>query len=180
MTQPLHIGLLGAMPEEIGSISATSRIELQRPRRPENPQGIMGRHGAPQPGLERLGQGERCPAATRLLAGDPASICCIHRRCRAADPYVNGMWCWPMPWCNTTWMPTLFPRFTLPALKQDRLQPQPAVQLGQDRSAGSPQRRRSGWVRTTAQRAGRHGRSLHRRSGGAASTAGCPPRAAGR
>ena len=126
MTQPLHLACWAPC-RKIGSdLSHPKDPELQRPRRLRIHRGC-GATGAPQPGLERLGEGERCAAAACSPA-IPASICCCSPALPALRirPCANGMLCWPMPWCTRHGCPALFPRFTLPALKQDRLQPQPA------------------------------------------------------
>ena len=108
MTQPLHIGLLGAMPEEIGSdlshltdLSCSDHGDLKIHR------GFWSDKVDLSLAWSGWGKVSAARAATRLLASDPSiDLLVFTGVAGAADPAcVNGMWCWLMPWCSTTWMP---------------------------------------------------------------------------
>ena len=100
MTRPLHIGLLGAMPEEIGS-------DLSHLKQPSSSthgdltlhQGVWG--DGVRLTLAWSGWGKVCAAraATRLLAAAPIWICCSSPGWLALPmvPCSSGMWCWRMP-----------------------------------------------------------------------------------
>ena len=129
MTQPLHIGLLG-MPEEIGSdlshlkdLSCSDHGDLSIHRGTWNDQVHVS--------LAWSGWGKvsAARAATRLLASDPSiGLLLFTGVAGAADPALRQ---WDVLLADAVVQHDmdarpLFPRFTLPALNQDRLQPQPA------------------------------------------------------
>ena len=130
MTQPLHIGLLGAMPEEIGSDLSHLR-DLSC-----SDHGDLRIHRGSWDDTVRLslawsgwGKVSAARAATRLLASDPSiDLLVFTGVAGAADPGLNQ---WDVVLADAVVQHDmdarpLFPRFMLPALKQDRLQPQPA------------------------------------------------------
>ena len=107
MTQPLHIGLLGAIPEEIGSdLSHLTDLSC-------SDHGDLRIHKGSWDDTVRLslawsgwGKVSAARAATRLLASGPSIDLLVFTGLPGLwiRPSVNGMWCWPMPWCSTTWM----------------------------------------------------------------------------
>ena len=109
MSRQLHIGLLGAMPEEIGSdLSHLQDLSCST-------HGDLTLHKGSLSDTIRLtlawsgwGKVSAARAATRLLASDPSIDLLVFtvsqaQRIRAC---VNGMCCWPKRWCSTTWMPS--------------------------------------------------------------------------
>ena len=164
MTQPLHLGLLGAMPEEIGSdlshlkdLSCSDHGDLKIHR------GSWGDEVRLSLAWSGWGKVSAARAATRLLASDPSIDLLVFTALRA-DPSPAPMGC-GVGRCRGA--ARQFPRFTLPALNQDRLQPQPAwfdwakTALLEAHSAGDLDG-------SAQQRFDRHGGSLHRRSNPAA------------
>ena len=138
MTRPLHIGLLSAMPEEIGSdLTHLETVDerchgdftLHRCR-------WNGPNGAPpiQLSLAWSGWGKVCAAraATRLLASTPAEepldLLLFTGVAGAANPDLRQ---WDVLLASGVIQhdmdaSPLFPRFTLPPLNRDRLQPDAA------------------------------------------------------
>ncbi|WP_392351130.1 5'-methylthioadenosine/adenosylhomocysteine nucleosidase [Parasynechococcus sp.] len=136
MTRPLHIGLLSAMPEEIGSdlthLEAVDQhshgdFTLHRCRwhGPERSEPI-------QLSLAWSGWGKVCAAraATRLLASAsadaPLDLLLFTGVAGAADPALKQ---WDVVLASGVIQhdmdaSPLFPRFTLPPLNRDRLQPE--------------------------------------------------------
>ena len=120
MTQPLH-GLLGAMPEKPAQISATCTSVLQDDGDLTIHRGSE-RPSARQPGLERLGQGECCPGR-HTFASDPSiDLLLFTGVAGAADLSLQQ---WDVVLADAVVQHDmdarpLFPRFTLPALNQDR------------------------------------------------------------
>jgi adenosylhomocysteine nucleosidase len=128
-----HIGILGAMPEEVGSFR--SHLEEPLSRRHGDLTLHQGRLGPHRLTLAWSGWGKvtAARAATRLLAaaGDDAPVDLLlftgvagaaARDLRQwdvllADPAVQ----------HDMDASPLFPRFTLPPLRRDRLHPQPAL-----------------------------------------------------
>ncbi|WP_392346387.1 5'-methylthioadenosine/adenosylhomocysteine nucleosidase [Parasynechococcus sp.] len=130
MTQPLHLGLLGAMPEEIGTdlshlkdLSCSNHGDLAIHR------GSWGETVLLSLTWSGWGKVSAARAATRLLASDPSIDLLIFTGVAgAANPTLRQ---WDVVLADGVVQHDmdarpLFPRFTLPALKQDRLQPQPA------------------------------------------------------
>ena len=130
MTQPLHLGLLGAMQEEIGS----GLIHLKDQSCSNH--GDLTIHRGSWSDSVRLslawsgwGKVSAARAATRLLASDPSIDLLIFTGVAGAtDPTLSQ---WDVVLADAMVQHDidarpLFPQFTLPALNQDRLQPQPA------------------------------------------------------
>ena len=129
MTQPLHLALLGAMPEEIGSdLSHLKELSCSN-------HGDLTIHRGSWSDNVRLslawsgwGKVSAARAATRLLASDPSiDVLVFTGVAGAADPALRQ---WDVVLADAVVQHDmdarpLFPRFTLPALNQDRLQPQP-------------------------------------------------------
>ena len=128
MTQPLHLGLLGAMPEEIGSdlsyltnLSSSIHGDLMIHKGSWNDQVHVS--------LAWSGWGKvsAARAATRLLASEHSiDLLVFTGVAGAADPALSQ---WDVVLADAVVQHDmdarpLFPRFTLPALNQDRLQPQ--------------------------------------------------------
>ena len=129
MTQPLHLGLLGAMPEEIGSdlshlkdLSCSDHGDLRIHR------GSWGGEVRLSLAWSGWGKVSAARAATRLLASDPSiDLMVFTGVAGAADPALSQ---WDVVLADAVVQHDmdarpLFPRFTLPALNQERLQPQP-------------------------------------------------------
>ena len=130
MTQPLHLGLLGAMPEEIGSdLSHLKELSC-------SDHGDLRIHRGSWSDTVRLslawsgwGKVSAARAATRLLASEPSiDLLLFTGVAGAADPALRQ---WDVVLADAVVQHDmdarpLFPRFTLPALQQDRLQPQQA------------------------------------------------------
>ena len=137
MTRPLHIGLLSAMPEEIGSdLGHLDTVGEQH-------HGDLTLHrcfwrvadAAPvQLTLAWSGWGKVCAAraATRLLASAPddapIDLLLFTGVAGAADPALKQ---WDLVLASEVIQhdmnaSPLFPKFTLPPLNRDRLQPRPA------------------------------------------------------
>ena len=130
MTQPLHIGLLGAMPEEIGSdLSHLKDLSC-------SDHGDLRIHRGSWDDTVRLslawsgwGKVSAARAATRLLASDPSiDLLVFTGVAGAADPALRQ---WDVVLADAVVQHDmdarpLFPRFTLPALNQAQLQPHPA------------------------------------------------------
>ena len=129
MTRPLHIGLLGAMPEEIGSdlshlrqLSSTDHGDLTLH------QGVWG--DGVRLTLAWSGWGKVCAAraATRLMAAAPdLDLLLFTGVAGAADAALQQ---WDVVLADAVIQhdmnaSPLFPRFTLPPLNRDRLQPDP-------------------------------------------------------
>ena len=130
MTQPLHLGLLGAMQEEIGSglshlkdLSCSNHGDLTIHR------GSWTDSVRLSLALSGWGKVSAARAATRLLAGDPSiDLLLFTGVAGAADQALRQ---WDVLLADAVVQHDmdarpLFPQFTLPALKQDRLQPLPA------------------------------------------------------
>ena len=130
MTQLLHLGLLGAMPEEIGSdlshlndLSCSDHGDLKIHR------GSWGDKVYLSLAWSGWGKVSAARAATRLLASDPhIDLLLFTGVAGAADPALNQ---WDVVLADSVVQHDmdarpLFPRFTLPALNQARLQPQRA------------------------------------------------------
>ena len=130
MTQPLHIALLGAMPEEIGSdlshlkdLSCSEHGDLKIHR------GSWGDNVRLSLAWSGWGKVSAARAATRLLASDPSiDLLLFTGVAGAADPALRQ---WDVVLADAVVQHDmdarpLFPRFTLPALNQDQLRPQPA------------------------------------------------------
>ena len=130
MTQPLHLGLLGAMPEEIGSdLSHLNDLSCSE-------HGDLRVHRGSWHDQVRLtlawsgwGKVSAARAATRLLASDPSiDLLLFTGVAGAADPALRQ---WDVVLADAVVQHDmdarpLFPRFTLPALQRDQLQPQAA------------------------------------------------------
>ena len=130
MTQPLHLGLLGAMPEEIGS-------DLSHLKDPSysNHGDLTIHRGSWSDGIRLSlawsgwGKVSAARAATRLIASDPSiDLLLFTGVAGAADPALRQ---WDVLLADAVVQHDmdarpLFPRFTLPALKQNRLKPQRA------------------------------------------------------
>ena len=129
MTQPLHIALLGAMPEEIGSdlshlkdLSCSEHGDLKIHR------GSWGDNVRLSLAWSGWGKVSAARAATRLLASDPSiDLLLFTGVAGAADPALRQ---WDVVLADAVVQHDmdarpLFPRFTLPALNQDQLRPQP-------------------------------------------------------
>ena len=130
MSRPLHVGLLGAMPEEIGSdLGHLQDLSCST-------HGDLTLHKGSLSDTVRLtlawsgwGKVSAARAATRLLASDPSiDLLVFTGVAGAADPSLRQ---WDVVLADAVVQHDmdarpLFPRFTLPALNQDRLQPQPA------------------------------------------------------
>ena len=129
MTPPLHIGLLGAMPEEIGSdlshlrqLNSTDHGDLTLH------QGVWG--DGVRLTLAWSGWGKVCAAraATRLMAAAPdVDLLLFTGVAGAADAALQQ---WDVVLADAVIQhdmnaSPLFPRFTLPQLNRDRLQPDP-------------------------------------------------------
>ena len=130
MTQPLHIALLGAMPEEIGSdlshlkdLSCSEHGDLKIHR------GSWGDNVRLSLAWSGWGKVSAARAATRLLASDSSiDLLLFTGVAGAADPALRQ---WDVVLADAVVQHDmdarpLFPRFTLPALNQDQLRPQPA------------------------------------------------------
>ena len=130
MTQPLHVGLLGAMPEEIGSdkshledLSCSEHGDLRIHR------GFWGDKVRLSLAWSGWGKVSAARAATRLLASEPRiDLLVFTGVAGAADP---GLRQWDVVLADAVVQHDmdarpLFPQFTLPALNQSQLQPQPA------------------------------------------------------
>ena len=129
MTQPLHIALLGAMPEEIGSdlshlkdLSCSEHGDLKIHR------GSWGDNVRLSLAWSGWGKVSAARAATRLLASNPSiDLLLFTGVAGAADPALRQ---WDVVLADAVVQHDmdarpLFPRFTLPALNQDQLRPQP-------------------------------------------------------
>ena len=130
MTQPLRLGLLSAMPEEIGSaLSHLKNLSCSE-------HGDLRVHRGSWRDTVHLtlawsgwGKVSAARAATRLLASEPSIDLLIFTGVAgAADSALSQ---WDVVLADAVVQHDmdarpLFPRFTLPAIKQDRLQPQPA------------------------------------------------------
>ncbi|WP_115131666.1 5'-methylthioadenosine/adenosylhomocysteine nucleosidase [Synechococcus sp. N26] len=130
MTQPLHLGLLGAMPEEIGSdlshlkdLSCSDHGDLKIHR------GSWGDEVRLSLAWSGWGKVSAARAATRLLASDPSiDLLVFTGVAGAADPILRQ---WDVVLADAVVQHDmdarpLFTRFTVPALKKEQLQPQPA------------------------------------------------------
>ena len=130
MTQPLHLALLSAMPEEIGSdlshlkdLSCSDHGDLTIHR------GSWGDDIRISLAWSGWGKVSAARAATRVIASDPSiNLLLFTGVAGAADPALRQ---WDLVLADAVVQHDmdarpLFPRFTLPALNQDRLQPQPA------------------------------------------------------
>ena len=130
MTQPLHIALLGAMPEEIGSdlshlkdLSCSEHGDLKIHR------GSWGDNVRLSLAWSGWGKVSAARAATRLLASDTSiDLLLFTGVAGAAEPALRQ---WDVVLADAVVQHDmdarpLFPRFTLPALNQDQLRPQPA------------------------------------------------------
>ena len=130
MTQTLNLGLLCAMPEEIGSelsqlkdLSCSNHGDLTIHR------GSWGNNVRLSFAWSGWGKVSAARAATRLLASDPSiDLLLFTGVAGAADPTLRQ---WDVLLADAVVQHDmdarpLFPRFTLPALNQHRLQPQPA------------------------------------------------------
>ena len=130
MTQPLRLGLLSAMPEEIGSalshlknLSCSEHGDLRVHR------GSWGDTVRLTLAWSGWGKVSAARAATRLLASEPSIDLLIFTGVAgAADSALSQ---WDVVLADAVVQHDmdarpLFPRFTLPALNKDRLQPQPA------------------------------------------------------
>ncbi len=130
MTQLLHLGLLGAMPEEIGSdlshlknLSSSIHGDLTIHKGSWNDQ--------VQVSLAWSGWGKvsAARAATRMLASEPSiDLLVFTGVAGAANPALSQ---WDVVLADAVVQHDmdarpLFPQFSLPALNQDRLQPQTA------------------------------------------------------
>ncbi len=128
MTQPLHLGLLGAMPEEIGSdlshlkdLSCSDHGDLRIHR------GSWGDRVRLSLAWSGWGKVSAARAATRLLASEPSLDLLIFTGVAgAANPALRQ---WDVVLADAVVQHDmdarpLFPRFTVPALNQDRLKPQ--------------------------------------------------------
>ena len=130
MTQPLHMGLLGAMPEEIGSdlshlkdLSCSNHGDLTIHRGSWNDKVQLS--------LAWSGWGKvsAARAATRLLASEPRiDVLVFTGVAGAADPMLRQ---WDVVLADSVVQHDmdarpLFPRHTIPALKQDKLKPRQA------------------------------------------------------
>lgn len=127
MTRPLHIGLLGAMPEEIGSdLSHLQDLSRQQHGDLVLHQGVWGK--GVKLSLAWSGWGKVCAAraATRLLASAPnLDLLLFTGVAGAANPMLNQ---WDVVLADAVVQhdmdaSPLFPRFTLPPLNRARLQP---------------------------------------------------------
>ena len=130
MTHPLHLALRGAMPEEIGSDlshlkdpSCSDHGDLTIHR------GSWGDDVGISLAWSGWGKVSAARAATRLLASDPSiDLLVFTGVAGAADPALRQ---WDVVLADGVVQHDmdarpLFPRFTLPALNQDQLQPQSA------------------------------------------------------
>ena len=127
MSRPLHVGLLGAMPEEIGSdLGHLQDLSCST-------HGDLTLHKGSLSDTVRLtlawsgwGKVSAARAATRLLASDPSIDLLIFTGVAgAADPSLRQ---WDVVLADAVVQHDmdarpLFPRFTLPALNRDRLHP---------------------------------------------------------
>ena len=130
MTQPLRLGLLSAMPEEIGSalshlknLSCSDHGDLRVHR------GSWGDTVHLTLAWSGWGKVSAARAATRLLASEPSIDLLIFTGVAGAADSALSQWDVVLADAlvqHDMDARPLFPRFTLPALKQDRLQPQPA------------------------------------------------------
>ena len=130
MSRQLHIGLLGAMPEEIGSdLSHLQDLSCST-------HGDLTLHKGSLSDTIRLtlawsgwGKVSAARAATRLLASDPSiDLLVFTGVAGAADPALRQ---WDVVLADAVVQHDMdarpmFHRFTVPALKKDQLQPQPA------------------------------------------------------
>ena len=130
MTRPLHIGLLGAMPEEIGcDLSHLHQRSSIRHGDLTLHSGVWG--DGIRLTLAWSGWGKVCAAraATRLLAAAPdLDLLLFTGVAGAANPDQNQ---WDVLLADAVVQhdmdaSPLFPRFTLPPLNQDRLKPDPS------------------------------------------------------
>ena len=130
MTRPLHIGLLGAMPEEIGSdLSHLNQLSSSVHGDLTLHQGIWG--DGVRLTLAWSGWGKVCAAraATRLLAASPDLDLLLFTG--VAGAAEGSLQQWDVVLADAVMQhdmnaSPLFPRFTMPPLKRDRLQPDPA------------------------------------------------------
>ena len=130
MTQPLRLGLLSAMPEEIGSalshlknLSCSEHGDLRVHR------GSWGDKVHLTLAWSGWGKVSAARAATRLLTSEPSIDLLIFTGVAGAADSALSQWDVVLADAlvqHDMDARPLFPRFTLPALKQDRLQPQPA------------------------------------------------------
>ena len=130
MTQPLRLGLLSAMPEEIGSalshlknLSCSEHGDLRVHR------GSWGDTVRLTLAWSGWGKVSAARAATRLLASEPSIDLLIFTGVAGAADSALSQWDVVLADAlvqHDMDARPLFPRFTLPALKQDRLKPQPA------------------------------------------------------
>ena len=129
MTRPLHIGLLGAMPEEIGC----DLTHLQQLSHKQH--GDLTIHSGLWQDTVQLtlawsgwGKVSAARTATRLLAAAPSiDLLLFSGVAGAADP---GLQQWDVVLADAVVQhdmdaSPLFPRFTLPPLNRDRLHPEP-------------------------------------------------------
>ena len=138
MTRLLHIGLLSAMPEEIGSDLTHLEAVDQRCHGDFTLHRCRWQGSAESPPIQLSlawsGWGKVCAAraATRLLAStptdEPLDLLLFTGVAGAADP---GLKQWDVVLASGVIQhdmdaSPLFPRFTLPPLNRDRLQPDPA------------------------------------------------------
>ncbi|MEC7248791.1 MAG: 5'-methylthioadenosine/adenosylhomocysteine nucleosidase [Cyanobacteriota bacterium] len=128
MTRPLHFGLLGAMPEEIGSdLSHLKDLSCSNHGDLTIHKGSLGDTVQLSLAWSGWGKVSAARAATRLLASDPnIDLLVFTGVAGAADPTLRQ---WDVVLADAVVQHDmdarpLFPRFTLPALNQDRLQPQ--------------------------------------------------------
>ena len=125
MTRPLHFGLLGAMPEEIGSdlshlkdLSSSNHGDLTIHK------GSLSESVRLSLAWSGWGKVSAARAATRLLASDPSiDVLVFTGVAGAADPSLRQ---WDVVLADAVVQHDmdarpLFPRFTLPALNRDRL-----------------------------------------------------------
>ena len=129
MTRPLHIGLLGAMPEEIGSdLSHLNQLSSSQHG------DLTLHHGVWSDGIQLSlawsGWGKVCAAraATRLLAAAPDLDLLIFTGVAGAAHSDQNQWDVVLADAvvqHDMDASPLFPRFTLPPLNRDRLKPDP-------------------------------------------------------
>ena len=130
MTQPLRLGLLGAMPEEIGSalshlknLSCSDHGDLRVHR------GSWGDTVHLTLAWSGWGKVSAARAATRLLASEPSIDLLIFTGVAGAADSALSQWDVVLADAlvqHDMDARPLFPRFTLPSLNQDRLEPQHA------------------------------------------------------
>ena len=130
MTQPLHLGLLSAMQEEIGSyLSHLKDLNCRDHGDLKILRGSWGDKVNLSLAWSGWGKVSAARAATRLLASDPSiDLLVFTGVAGAADPALTQ---WDVVLADAVVQHDmdarpLFPRFTLPALNKGRLQPQPA------------------------------------------------------